>query len=51
MSKITISFKNTTRDKMLLDYINRQEEKSQFIKQAISYFIQYLQEEYEEDEN
>lgn len=39
MKKITISFKNTTKDIKLLDCIKEQEEKSQFIKDAIEYYI------------
>ena len=43
MRKITISFKNTTKDIKLFIYVNKQEEKSQFIKDAIEYYINHLE--------
>lgn len=39
MRKVTISFKNTTKDTKLWLEINKQEEKSQFIKDCIQYFL------------
>lgn len=44
MNKVTISFKNTTKDMKLLAYIKGQEEKSQFIKNAIEFYIEHLEE-------
>ncbi len=43
MNKVTISFKNTTRDIKILMYVKSQEEKSQFIKDALEYYIDYLE--------
>lgn len=43
MKKITISFKNTTKDNNLIKYVNKQEEKSQFIKNAIEFYIKHLE--------
>lgn len=40
---IPVSFKNTTRDMKLLIYLNNQEEKSQFIKNAIEFYINHLE--------
>lgn len=45
MRKITISFKNTTKDVKLFIYVNKQEEKSQFIKDAIEFYIEHLEKE------
>lgn len=45
MNKITISFKNTTKDMKLLAYIKKQEEKSQFIKDAIEFYMQQFENE------
>lgn len=45
MKKITISFKNTTKDIKLLNCIKEQEEKSQFIKDAIEYYIKKFENE------
>lgn len=44
MSRITVSFKNTTKDIKLFTEINSQEEKSEFIKDAVRYYIKYLEE-------
>lgn len=44
MNKITISFKNTTKDMKILNCIKEQEEKSQFIKNAIEFYIEHLEE-------
>lgn len=45
MNKITVSFKNTTRDVKLYIHIKGQEEKSEFIKKAVEHYIIYLEEE------
>lgn len=43
MSKLNVSFKNTTKDMKLLSYISVQEEKSQFIKDCIEFYLDYLE--------
>lgn len=47
---IQVSFKATKKEQLLLDIINSKEEKSQFIKDALNYYIRYLHDEYEGDE-
>ncbi len=42
VNKITVSFKNTTRDMKLFTKVNVQEEKSDFIKKALEYYIKHL---------
>ena len=39
MRKITISFKNTTKDVKIWLEIDKQEEKSQFVKDCIQYYL------------
>ena len=41
VKKITVSFKNTTKDKKLFEIVNKQEEKSDFIKKAILFYINF----------
>lgn len=43
INKITVSFKNTTRDMKLFITANNQEEKSDFIKKALDHYIKYLE--------
>ena len=42
MPKISVSFKNTTKDMKLYTHIMSLEEKSGFIKEAIEYYINNL---------
>lgn len=44
---IQVSFKNTKKEQMLLECINVQEEKSQFVKDALDYYIRYLKGEFD----
>lgn len=46
---IQVSFKNTKKEQALLECINVQEEKSQFVKDALDYYIRYLKGELDED--
>lgn len=41
-NKITISFKQTTKDMRLYTYIKSQEEYSEFVKAAIEFYIKHL---------
>lgn len=50
MAKIDVSFKKTTRDMKLYTYVNALEEKSDFVKDAIEYYIKYLEEKKKADE-
>lgn len=43
VNKITVSFKNTTKDMKLFTKVNAQEEKSDFIKKALDYYIKHLE--------
>lgn len=45
VNKITVSFKNTTKDMKLFVTVNSQEEKSDFIKKALEYYIKCLDKE------
>ncbi len=45
VNKITVSFKNTTKDMKIYVTVNSQEEKSDFIKKALEYYIKYLDKE------
>jgi len=45
VNKITVSFKSTTKDMKLFVTVNSQEEKSDFIKKALEYYIKYLDKE------
>lgn len=45
VNKITISFKNTTKDMKLFVTVNSQEEKSDFVKRAIEHYIKHLEKE------
>lgn len=40
---IPVSFKNTSRDMKLLIYLNNQEEKSAFIKDALEFYIKHIE--------
>jgi len=45
MLRITLSFRKTTRDVKLFNYIDSKEknEKSEFIKDAVEFYINYLE--------
>ncbi|MGX7745848.1 hypothetical protein [Rhodopseudomonas parapalustris] len=43
MPKIDVSFKKTTRDTKLFLEVTSKEEKSDFIKDAIEFYIQFLE--------
>jgi len=43
VNKITVSFKNTTKDMKIYVTVNSQEEKSDFIKKALEYYIKHLE--------
>ena len=45
VNKITVSFKNTTKDMKLFVTVNCQEEKSDFVKKALEYYIKLLDKE------
>ena len=45
VNKITVSFKSTTKDMKLFVTVNSQEEKSDFIKKALEYYIKQLEKE------
>lgn len=47
MPKVNVSFKQTTRDMTLYTTVIAQEEKSEFIKKALEYYIKYLEKENE----
>lgn len=42
MLRVTVSFKQTTRDLKLFEIINNKEEKSDFIKDAVEFYLKYL---------
>lgn len=44
MSRIVVSFKKTTRDIKIFTYVDALEEKSDFIKDALEFYIKYLKE-------
>ena len=44
VNKITVSFKNTTKDIKLYLKVKEQEEKSDFIKKALEYYIKQSEE-------
>jgi hypothetical protein len=43
MPKVDVSFKKTTRDMKLYLVVINQEEKSDFVKDAIEHYIKYLE--------
>lgn len=43
MLRITVSFKQTSRDVKLYTKVNNLEEKSDFVKDALEYYIKYLE--------
>lgn len=43
MPKIDVSFKKTTRDMKIYTMVVAKEEKSDFIKDALEWYIQYLE--------
>jgi len=43
MSRITVSFKNTSRDMKLFTEVKNMEEQSDFIKDAIDFYLKYLE--------
>lgn len=45
MPKINVSFKQTSKDMRLYTIVNSMEEKSDFIKDAIEFYIKYLEKE------
>ncbi|KZL88734.1 hypothetical protein [Clostridium magnum] len=45
MATINVSFKKTSRDMKLFTFVNALEEKSDFIKDAIEHYIDYLEKE------
>ena len=47
---IQVSFKNTKKEQALLECVNVQEEKSQFVKDALDYYIRYLKGEFDDEE-
>lgn len=49
MTRITVSFKQTTRDMRLFTTVNAMEEKSDFIKDAIEFYLEYLNKKDKED--
>lgn len=48
MLRITVSFKQTTRDIKLYTTVNAMEEKSDFIKDAIDFYLKYLEKKHKE---
>ncbi|EJO5349399.1 hypothetical protein NRP93_003577 [Clostridium botulinum] len=42
MLRITVSFKQTTKDIKLYKTVKKQEEQSEFVKKAIDFYIKYL---------
>ncbi|HEY5563915.1 MAG TPA: hypothetical protein VIK72_19540 [Clostridiaceae bacterium] len=42
MSKIVVSFKNTTKDQKIYAAIYAMEEKSAFIKEACEFYLKYI---------
>lgn len=49
VNKITVSFKSTTKDMKLFVTVNSQEEKSDFVKKALEYYIKHLEMENSKD--
>jgi len=43
VNKITVSFKNTTKDMKLYVIANSHEEKSDFVKRALDHYIKHLE--------
>lgn len=43
MSRIVVSFKKTTRDIKIFTYVDALEEKSDFIKDALEFYIKHLE--------
>jgi len=43
--RITVSFKQTTKDVRLFNLVNAMEEKSDFIKDAIEFYLKYSEKE------
>lgn len=43
MKKVTISFKETTKDIRLFTIVNSQEEKSDFVKRALEFYIKHFE--------
>lgn len=43
MNKITISFKSTKKEQKMYNHIKEQEEISDFIKQAVDYYMRYVE--------
>lgn len=50
MPKVDVSFKKTSRDMKLYLAVNSQEEKSDFVKDAIEFYIKYLEKKEKGDE-
>lgn len=44
MPKINVSFKQTSRDMRMFLEVNSKEEKSEFVKDAVEFYIHHLQE-------
>jgi len=44
MSRITVSFKNTSRDMKLFTEVKNMEEQSDFIKDALVFYVKWLKE-------
>lgn len=42
MPKIPVSFKKTTRDMKLYTEVKSKEEQSEFVKDALEYYVKYL---------
>lgn len=49
MLRITVSFKQTTRDMRLYTTVNAMEEKSDFIKDAIEFYLEHQEKEKEKE--
>ncbi|WML35647.1 hypothetical protein [Clostridium sp. OS1-26] len=43
MPKVDVSFKKTTRDMKLYSAVTTKEEKSDFVKDAIEFYLKYLE--------
>ena len=43
MARITVSFKNVSRDMKLFTEVKNMEEQSDFIKDAIEFYLKYLE--------
>lgn len=44
-NKLQVSFKNTTKETKIYTYVIAQEEKSQFVKDALDFYIKHLEKE------